>query len=357
MNTVKKRPRRNIIYLLFSLTVTIGVFSYLFTHVSPSETINLIRNINKKILLIFLSLSFSMSVFRTWRYKVVLRVSGHNPNSIALFLIVIVRNFFSDLLPARLGTLIYVYLVTNRLGIPFGAAAASFALSFVFDLIALAPLILIAALLVGVSTGISSTVLFTGGCVFALILLLVLFALPRLFHAVTIILNKLVSLSKGKLNKCREAWVTAEEEIQKARAAGIYSKLIVLSLLVRITKYGSLYFLLFALMNPLGYSLRELNIGKVFTGLCAAEFTASLPISGIAGFGAYEGTWAFVFQVLGFPGHIAKLTSVSHHLFTQVYGYLLGVIALLILLLPVFKNRVKPATTKQQQKTPQPNSG
>jgi hypothetical protein len=64
---------------------------------------------------------------------------------------------------------------------------------------------------------------------------------------------------------------------------------------------------------------------------------ASLPVSGIGAFGAYEGAWAAAFELLGFPGHLAKLTAVSHHLFTQVYGYSLGALAFLLLLLPVFR--------------------
>ena len=59
---------------------------------------------------------------------------------------------------------------------------------------------------------------------------------------------------------------------------------------------------------------------------------ASLPISGIAGFGAYEGAWAGVFILLGFPAAMAKATSLSHHLVTQLYGYLIGIASILTLL-------------------------
>ena len=70
---------------------------------------------------------------------------------------------------------------------------------------------------------------------------------------------------------------------------------------------------------------------------------------GIAAFGAYEGAWAFTFELLGYPGHIAKLTAISHHLFTQVYGYLLGASAFLLLLLPQFK-RESPLTGTAYQR-------
>jgi len=101
---------------------------------------------------------------------------------------------------------------------------------------------------------------------------------------------------------------------------------------------------LFALVFPIGFSLYELSVPKVFVGIVSAEFAASLPLSGIAGFGAYEGTWAFVFRLLGFSGDLADLTALTHHLFTQIYGYLLGALSLIALMLPIYSDRavVKP---------------
>ena len=124
--------------------------------VSLAEVVDLLRGISFRWIVLFLLLSFSMSLFRAWRSQLVLNASGYHPNTIALFLIILVRNFFSDLLPARLGTLIYIYLVQTRLGIAFGPAASSFAYDFVFDMVSLA-LLIILAVLVQTSTLISST--------------------------------------------------------------------------------------------------------------------------------------------------------------------------------------------------------
>jgi Tol biopolymer transport system component len=46
-----------------------------------------------------------------------------------------------------------------------------------------------------------------------------------------------------------------------------------------------------------------------------------------------------VFALLGFPGDVARLTGISHHLITQVYGYALGAAALALLLLPWLRVR------------------
>ncbi|PID74180.1 MAG: hypothetical protein CSB32_02115 [Desulfobacterales bacterium] len=139
----RRTIRVKIIFTTASLAVTVGIFVYLFRFISLGEVVALIGNVDRAALLMFVTLSFGMSFFRTWRYGLLLGLSGYQPTKISLFLVVLVRNFFSDLLPARLGTLVYVFIVNTRLGIPWGPATSSFALAFLFDLLAMAPLILL----------------------------------------------------------------------------------------------------------------------------------------------------------------------------------------------------------------------
>ena len=93
-----KKQWNRLLYFFLSIAVTAGVFSYLFTHVSIQDVLSLISNTDRRGVMMFVLLSLSMCFFRTWRYQLALRVSGYKPNQIALFLVVIVRNFFSDLL-------------------------------------------------------------------------------------------------------------------------------------------------------------------------------------------------------------------------------------------------------------------
>ncbi len=326
-----------VLYWVFSLGVTVGIFTYLLRNVSLGDVWDLIKGINKAGVACFLVLSFAMSFFRLWRYKVMLRLWGYAPPSVALFLVVLVRNFFSDLLPARLGTLVYIYLVNTRLGVPFEAAAASFSLAFIFDMIAIAPLILAAVLAAGLGTGLPPGALLVGAGGLCAVSVAVLYALPFLFRISGTIGRKLKLFGQTRTERLVARLEGVGREIDAARKQGVYGRLLLLSVLVRVGKYASLYVLLYALLAPMGYGLRDLPVSKVFLGMCAAEVAASTPISGIAGFGVYEGTWSLVFRLLGFPEEMANLTSISHHLFTQVYGYGLGALALLALLLPFFK--------------------
>ncbi|NLF24156.1 MAG: flippase-like domain-containing protein [Deltaproteobacteria bacterium] len=336
--------KKHALVTILSAFVTIAVFSYLFSAVSILEVWQLIRSTDRNCLLAFVVLSLFASIFRTWRYGLMLRLNGYTPNSFALFLIVLVRNLFSDLLPARIGSTIYVILTTTRLGVPIGPALSSFTLPFFFDLLALAPLVLLTVLWDSHIAGASWMVLVAGGSLLAILSIAAIYYLPAFLLYCSHLSLKLPLLSSSKRAHAAKAFSELAAEFMSVKSRGVFIQLFVLSLMVRLGKYASLYVFLYGLLKPLGYALADLPVTTVFLGICAAEFAASLPISGIAGFGAYEGTWATVFSMLGFPAQIAKLTSIAHHLFTQAYGYALGIAALLILMLPVFHSEKRTPT-------------
>lgn len=332
----QKQLLKHAFYILFTIGITLWVFTYLFSVVAIGDILSAIKTSSFYYLAIFFLFSMIMSIGRTWRYMLFLNISGHNPGRTAMFLVTLARNFFSDLLPARLGTLVYIYLTQTRLGIPFGVAASSFALSFIFDVIVLVLMV------IGTSMFISSALLTPGimiaSSLMALIICIaILFWLPNGLHWLGANIGKLSRLPNNFREKCKEGLISTGTEIMHIKNHNVYTQTIALSVIVRLGKYLSLYALLLAIVIPLGFKVVDFPFNKVFLGLCGAELSASLPISGIAGFGAYEGTWAFIFQMLGYEAKLSVLTSVTHHLISQIYGYLLGVAALLTLLLPFFK--------------------
>jgi len=331
------RMNRNRFFLLFSAAVTFGVFYYLFQFISLRDVIDLIRGIDRTALVMFFILSLSMSFFRCWRYTILLRVSGYRPNSVILFLIVIVRNFFSDIVPARIGTAIYIYLVNSRLKVPLPVATSSFALAFLFDMIALAPLVIFAVFSFGVPETIPVWPLAIASIVFLIICLGILRFLPFFCDLGSFVFESLGFLKDSTRQTLSGLCNSVRAEVVRTKEAGVYGQVLLLSFMVRLGKYAALYVLLFALLGPLGFTWSDLPIGPIFLGICAAEFSASLPISGIAGFGLYEGTWHLVFVLIGFSQELASMTAISHHLFQQVYGYTFGVICLIIITLPIWK--------------------
>ncbi len=339
---------RQVQFTIFSIAVTGSVFAYLLSKVSFVDVLNIIKDIPVLWIALFVLFSFTMSGFRVWRYQLLLGMSGYNVSSFPLFLVTLVRNFFSDLLPARLGTLVYIYLIRTRLGIPLAPAMSSFAYSFLFDIMSLSILLVPATLVAGFGFR-SSSVLWAGGVVLAGISLLILQALPWISHMVAKSITTWKVIPETWRDRIHVELKNTEKHLLLARRKGMYWRILALSLGVRSCKYLALYVLLLGLVLPQGYQIQDFPLAKVFLGLCSAELASSLPISGIAGFGAYEGAWSLVFQLLGYEERIAVLTSISHHLFTQVYGYSLGGVALLILMLPYFagKQRKKSAVRER----------
>ena len=321
-----------------SLLIPALILVWVFRTVSFSEVIKIIADADRYAVLCFVVLSLSTSVFRMLRYRLLLRMAGQAAPAPALFLIVLVRNLFSDLLPARIGSLIYIYLLNSRLGIAISSASSSFALAFLFDTMAIAPIALFAAA-TGSTGGISPASLMIAAFTALAGSATLIHLLPHFgawAHA---------WLKNGKSQGARrEKVIRLLTEIQRDLAAvkhaGIYSRLFALSIAVRLGKYLTLYAFLLALLLPRGYEIGQLSFARVFPGLCASELAASLPVSGIAGFGAYQGAWVLSFSLLGWPLELAKLTSVAHHLFTQAWGYSLGALAfLLLILMPAIRSK------------------
>lgn len=334
---------KNLLFLICSGLVTVWVFSYLFKSVSWQEVRELITGAFWKGLVLYFIHSVAMSIFRTWRYVILLDVSGFRPSKVSLFLVTLVRNFFSDLLPARLGSLIYVAIVNTRLGVPFGAAASSFAIAFLYDIIAVIPLLALAAFVVASGMAEISQVTVVGGCLVLLaIVVVVLRMIPFMGDKVGSWMIQRFGEEKS-LGKLGASFLSAATEMRHCRKSGLESRVFVLSVAVRLMKYGGMYWLLYAMLQPVGYALGDLSVAKIMIGLLMPEAAASLPISGIGGFGAYEFTWSLTFEMLGFPENLAKVTSISHHLVTQLYGWGLGGICLLILMLPRFKKPLQDA--------------
>ncbi|MCB0328067.1 MAG: flippase-like domain-containing protein [Bdellovibrionales bacterium] len=302
----------------------VAVFSYLFSVVPMGKLLLLLRELSKEGLIAFIILSLTGSVLRAWRYQLVLSWAGHAVATTPLFFVTLVRNLCADLLPARLGSTVYIYLVHAKLGIPLASATSSFSLALLFDLVTV-PIILIA--FIAFDTQLNHHLLLW------VILIAALFASGLLIWFLPKILTRaqtIVSASKRKLCVRLNAFFEeVSREIHTLHQPSEFFKLLLLSLFIRLTKYLSLIIFLYALLLPLGITREQLSIVKAFVGILSSEVAASLPVSGIAGFGLYEGTWAFTFRLLGLKSEAADITALSHHLFTQAYGYSLGALALL----------------------------
>ena len=320
-----------------SVAVTVLVFWWIGKDIEPMDVVDAITNMAPPEILLFIVSSLFMSICRTWRLLLLLEPVGYRPGRLAMLLTVLVRNLFADLLPARLGALVYLWLCRTRLGVSWGAASSSMAIAFVFDMVAVAPLLIVVGLVVAGQLGISRVVVWAFGLTLAGSALAGLLLLAPLADVAARLSPRLPLLSGRMKSGLAVFAASVAEDVRITRGAGILLPVVALSVLVRLAKYTAMYFLLLGILGPMGFGIAEVPPHRGLVGLIAPELAASLPISGIGGFGAYEGTWAIAFHFLGLPEPMAKLTGVAHHLFTQVYGAGIGLAALLVLFLPIFQ--------------------
>lgn len=290
-------------------------------------------------LLAFFAISLLGTVLRAWRYKLLLypqKISWGN-----IFLVTFIRNLFVDLLPVRIGSLSYIYILNKRLNVSFNTATSSFVVAFVYDLISLSPFLILAIIAVGLgTTSISTPLMLLFSILFLVIMLVIYWQLLGLCRILITIYRIFLRIIKSDQKKW--AVVSIEKlqltitDISHIRKRRTDLPVFLLSIGIRMAKYGALYILLFALLQVHGYTLGSLSIWKTILSITGAEMTGFLPIKGIGGFGTWESAWAGMQTLLGFELQTAVLSS-GIHLVTNLFEYILGLLSILYLALPFSK--------------------
>jgi len=317
--------RKKRFHVAVGLIVFAAVFGLIFSRVSFRDVFASIRGMDRAGLAAYAALAVALSVLRTVRYRLLLRAAGLTAPAWRTFLAVLVRGACVDMLPARTGELVYIGILRSRLGIPTVSAAVNFGAAFVMDILALGPMILGAAILLGSGGAVSGRIVMAGGGIILAGSFAAVMATPRALGIAETVLSRRAAGGRRWAAALRIRVAEARREVGLLGSPSVLAHTFLLSLLVRLCKYTALYVLLAAILAPRGFG--GLSPAMAFVGLCSAEMAASLPMSGIGGFGAYEGTWALVFAMLGLPADLAMTTGVAHHLTTQAFAAVLGATA------------------------------
>ena len=330
---------RQYVFFALSLLLSICLVGYLLYQIEIEDLVRSIKNLYMPTLALYCFLSILGTLARAYRYFVLVHPRIIDYRSFVL--VTLVRNLFVDLLPARIGSLSYIYLTNRRFGFPFEIAASSFLVSFLFDFVVLFPLIFLAVFWIHFETIPLFSSMFVMACILGFIVIVVVlfylaFILRFMLRRIESVMHR-CSLNKFSALKTGidKLYSTAQDidRIQKRKSD--YGKIIFSSFLIRVFKYSSLYFLLHSVLNPFHFKIQDLNFFNVFLGILGAELSAVLPIQGLAGFGTWESAWSLTFKMMGyFDSKIAIVSGFGVHLVTQVFEYFLGVLSLIILYLP-----------------------
>lgn len=336
--------KRHAISIALSVLISAALIVFLLTKINVKEIAQTFRQVYLPALLIYAAFNLSVLSLRAWRTRRLLRplfISWKN-----VFLVTFIRNGFEDLLPARLGSLSYIYLLNKSLGFPFEAAASTFVVAFVLDFLTLSPFLMASILLAGWGgTSIPGPLLFAIASAYFILVSAVLWKIVPASKICLAVYERILRFLKA----ADAAW--ARRSVEKFRLtidslAGIQGRkdvlaLFLLSFLIRLGKYLSLYALLTAVLRSHGFGFAELSFWKTILGITAAEMTSALPVKGLADFGTWESAWTLAFSLMGLDLKYAVLSGIGVHVITNLFEYGLSLVSILVL--AVSRRRKSPA--------------
>jgi len=341
-----KSNKKRLIFRIINIVVVVGfgafLVYYLLGKISIGQIKDAIVGIYKPILIIALVVMFISVFLRTYRKKIL--VGSERISMTDMFLVVLIRNAFNMVLPARTGELSYVYVLQRKFKFPLEIGVSTLMIVLVFDLVIVFSLIVISVIVVLINKFSSSYLaVVLIALVLLIILLLVLFYFSKVIGFFLKIIEKILTRYRIGKNKSVQAiykkMVDINKNIEIIQKRRIYWKVCLSSIVIRILKFVSYYMLIYAILRPEGYGFKDLNFWIIFLAVVAAEISAVLPTHALAGFGTYEGAFLLVLGILGFTltGIAWEAVAFGYHIITLAFIVILGLIAIIILSMPFYK--------------------
>jgi len=315
---------------LLLLAALLHVVALSGSEVNLSMVFQTLKSTSLSVALLYTLMLVANTVLRTVRYRLLLSAStGSGKISFPLLFIVTgVRNMMVDLLPARLGELVFVTMLKKACRVPVSAGVATLALSFLLDIVILVPVLLLVGLL-----PLSESVLRQGSLPAALLLgVIITIGIIVLWPG----LQAFARWSKGKTRTSGLAYrlvsfvSDVSDALTRCRQVGMLGRVLGLTAAIRILKYGGLMLLFDSVVSSPGMTGAVAGAVDVLIALIASEVGASLPIPTLMSFGAYEAGGAAAFVMLGYPLAAAVMALLTVHIASQILDYTVGCICLVL---------------------------
>ena len=346
---------QTLVRLAFSASLSFAILAILLHWLARSgDDVNLamlyqaLSDTPARVFTLYALLMAVNTVLRTLRYRLILVASNglHRVSFFSLFIVTGVRNMVVDLLPARLGELVFVTMLKKGCGVPLPTGLAILAISFLLDIFMLALLLLIIGLL-----PFATPVLRHGSLPAALLLTLMLIAgVVVLWPGLRLLADRMRPWEQhNRIFAALARFLLAlSDTLLRCRQGRILGRALLLTAGIRVLKYGALYLLFDAVAATPGLATIPADFIDVIVALVASEAGASLPLPTLMSFGTYEAGGAAVFALLGFPMATAVITLLCVHIASQVLDYLVGCTCLALFFLTHTGNLNSVVATNQR---------
>lgn len=347
-NKSRIKNKKSLILRIINILVVVGfgifLVIFLLRGIKLTDIKNAILNCYKPSLISAFIIIIISDLFRAYRKQ--LLVGLDKIRFFDMFLIALIRNAFTMVLPARTGEISYIYVLTRKFKFPVEVGISTLALVMVFDLAIVFSLIVIGVIIVWITFGfgnlaISSWQIILIAFILLIISLLLLFYLSAVIRLILKFFNKLILKTKiGKNKAINYIYKKLQDinfSIDEIKKRKIYGKVYFYSVICRVLKFVAYYMVIHAVLKPMGYGFSSLNFWVIFLATVVAEISAVLPTHALAGFGTYEGAFALAFVALGFPLELSKIVGFSYHILTLSFSVSLGLISIIIISLPFYK--------------------
>ena len=301
--------------------------------IQPGKVFNAIRSSSLTLFVLFISTALIGIWFRAMRYRILIESTGEPreniPDMKQMFIITSVRGMVVDLLPARLGELIYVALLKKFTNTSIPAGLTSLVFAMLLDIAILVPITVVLAFIIGFPTAAPLKIAIVAGVVVLGFYIGIRFILPviaRYFERFSQSGNKIIATLYSLFDQLNQA-------IETALKAGILLKVLIITVFVRILKYMGLLILFYGLTSASFPDLAVISQFKVLSAMIASEMTAALPIPTLMSFGAWEIGGMTFLSYFGAPPQDSLLALIALHIQTQSVDYGIGVVSLFLLFL------------------------
>jgi len=256
--------------------------------VDPTRIVDVIRNSSWLLFFLFVLTSIIGIWFRSVRYRILIVAAGEatesTPGHGQMLLITAVRGMVVDLLPARLGELLYIGLLKKVAGTSVSSGLSSLLFAMMLDIAVLAPVTVGLGLLVGFPNTTPYQV-----AIIALAIVAVFFAgaryiLPWFAKAAENLQGSGSRIVAGLANLVLDI----NRAFQLTLEAGVFVRVIILTIVVRALKYLGLMLLFTSIVSGSFPNMEVVSNVQALTAMIASEMTASLPIPTLMSFGAWE---------------------------------------------------------------------